>query len=105
MVLFGSRARGDGAPDSDIDVMVVIAEENRELRRALLDIAYGISWEYGCWLVPPICSERETCTAPSAGTTLSTQASEGKGFRLPGEAHGHARYKTEEPQEMYWEPE
>lgn len=59
VVLFGSRARGDGAPDSDIDVMVVVAEENRELRKALLDIAYDVSWEYGCWLVPAICPERE----------------------------------------------
>lgn len=59
VVLFGSRARGDGAPDSDIDVMVVVDEENRELRRTLLDIAYDLSWEYGCWLVPALCPEKE----------------------------------------------
>lgn len=59
MVLFGSRARGDSAPDSDIDVMVVVTEESKELRKALLDIAYDLSWEYGCWLVPAICPERE----------------------------------------------
>lgn len=59
VVLFGSRARGDSAPDSDIDVMVVVTEESKELRKALLDIAYDLSWEYGCWLVPAICPERE----------------------------------------------
>lgn len=59
MVLFGSRARGDAAPDSHIDVMVVVAEGSRELRKTLLDIAYDLSWEYGCWLVPAICPESE----------------------------------------------
>lgn len=59
VVLFGSRARGDGTPDSDIDVMVVVAEESRELRKALVDIAYDVSWEHECWLVPAICPERE----------------------------------------------
>ena len=59
VTLFGSRARGDAAQDSDIDVMVVVAEENRELRKTLLDIAYDLSWERGCWLVPAICPEKE----------------------------------------------
>lgn len=59
VVLFGSRARGDASPDSDIDVMVVVSEESEELWRALVDAAYDISWERDCWLVPAICPEEE----------------------------------------------
>ena len=36
MVLFGSQARGDAAPDSDIDVMIVLAgplDHWREIQR------------------------------------------------------------------------
>ena len=59
VVLFGSRARGEAEPDSDIDVMVVVSEETGELSKVLLDIAYDLSCERGCWLVPAICPEKE----------------------------------------------
>jgi predicted nucleotidyltransferase len=41
--LFGSRARGDGRPDSDYDVLVLVRErtgEGREMERR----AYGTVW-------------------------------------------------------------
>jgi predicted nucleotidyltransferase len=46
-VLFGSRARGDARPDSDVDLLVVLDEvEDRtlaavEMRRAVADLPMG----------------------------------------------------------------
>jgi uncharacterized protein len=43
LYLFGSRARGDHRPDSDVDVAVVIADAGQELwieRNALSDLSY-----------------------------------------------------------------
>jgi predicted nucleotidyltransferase len=48
MVLFGSHARGDAEPGSDIDVLVVLAGEVRpgeEIERTADDVA-GLSLEY-----------------------------------------------------------
>jgi len=59
VVLFGSRARGDAGRDSDIDVLVVVRRETPELRRLLLDAAFEVSMERGCWLVPAICPADE----------------------------------------------
>lgn len=55
VVLFGSRARGDAERDSDVDMLVVVRRETPELRRLLLDAAFEVSMERGCWLVPAIC--------------------------------------------------
>ena len=46
IILFGSRARGDAAPDSDIDLMVLFSEvenpnqRSAELHAALVDFTY-----------------------------------------------------------------
>jgi predicted nucleotidyltransferase len=48
VILFGSRARGDNRPDSDIDIIVVFKKiQNRgerivEIRNAIGDAGYGI---------------------------------------------------------------
>jgi predicted nucleotidyltransferase len=35
--LFGSRARGEGTPESDLDVLVIIKEKNRALSRRIVE--------------------------------------------------------------------
>jgi len=35
MTLFGSKARGDSMPDSDIDILILTQDENRNLRREI----------------------------------------------------------------------
>jgi predicted nucleotidyltransferase len=44
-VLFGSRARGEGHEDSDLDVLVLIEQPTREERTRIIDEAYDIEIE------------------------------------------------------------
>ena len=58
VVLFGSRARGDAAPDSDYDVLVVLRGDVHpgDERSALGDALYRVCWEFdvvvSCHVVP-----------------------------------------------------
>lgn len=42
VTLFGSKARGDSDAESDIDLLVVVRDESRELRSALWRIASDV---------------------------------------------------------------
>lgn len=43
--VFGSRARGDAAPDSDLDVFIEVEEFTPELRRRISEIAWEVGFE------------------------------------------------------------
>jgi predicted nucleotidyltransferase len=58
IAIFGSKARGDSQPDSDIDVLVILDRENRELRRSILKKAARISLDYDVFLSPRIISQQ-----------------------------------------------
>ncbi|MFH1929570.1 MAG: nucleotidyltransferase domain-containing protein [Chloroflexota bacterium] len=53
-VLFGSKARGDSEPDSDIDILIVVDEESWTLRDAISAIAAQVSLEYGVLIGPRV---------------------------------------------------
>lgn len=60
MVLFGSRARGDADPDSDVDVLVVWAGEmDDETREHISDCAWQAGFEHGLVVVPVAFSRKE----------------------------------------------
>jgi predicted nucleotidyltransferase len=46
--LFGSKARGDGGPESDIDLLIVAADDGQDIDRNIsrltveVDLAYGV---------------------------------------------------------------
>ncbi len=46
VVLFGSKARGDASPDSDIDVLVVLTNDDPDLRSSVRQLAARVSLEY-----------------------------------------------------------
>jgi predicted nucleotidyltransferase len=45
LIVFGSRARGDAAPDSDLDVLVLVSQRTPALERRLEDTAYNLMWD------------------------------------------------------------
>ena len=54
--LFGSRARGEGRDDSDLDVLVVLRALERDERRAIIDLAADIGVDAGLVLSPHVVS-------------------------------------------------
>jgi len=46
VVLFGSKARGDAGPDSDIDVLVVLSDDDPHLCSNVRRLAARVSLEY-----------------------------------------------------------
>ena len=56
-ILFGSKARGDSTPDSDIDILVILREEEVQTRSQILTTASRISLDYDVLLNPVIVGE------------------------------------------------
>jgi predicted nucleotidyltransferase len=54
VALFGSKARGDSNLGSDIDVLVILSQEDRELRREILRQAARFSLKYDVLLSPRV---------------------------------------------------
>jgi uncharacterized protein len=54
--LFGSEARGDATPESDIDVLVVVQpdEERVRLEDRAIDIAFDVNLEFGVYISPRV---------------------------------------------------
>jgi uncharacterized protein len=50
--LFGSRARGEGTPDSDLDVALIVTDAGRERRGEIYDQAFDIGLAHGVSLAP-----------------------------------------------------
>lgn len=46
MILYGSRARGDAAEDSDLDLVALVDENTPELEQKLDEIAYSVMWDH-----------------------------------------------------------
>ena len=58
VALFGSKARGDSGSDSDIDVLVILRDEDRQLRREILVQAARLSLKYDVYLSPRVIGEK-----------------------------------------------
>jgi predicted nucleotidyltransferase len=52
VTLFGSRARGEGRDDSDLDVLVRLRDATREDRRVLQDLAFDLGLDQGLVISP-----------------------------------------------------
>ena len=57
--LFGSRARGEGTEESDLDVLVLVQNKNRLLCRRIVEESLDIDLAYDTNLAPTILSAQE----------------------------------------------
>jgi uncharacterized protein len=57
--LFGSRARGEGRADSDLDVLVLIDRLTPRERRAVQDLAFDVGLSSGLVLSPLVYDSRQ----------------------------------------------
>ncbi len=62
--LFGSRARGTGRDDSDLDIFVSLRAANRGDKTAIFDHGFDVGLEYGLTL-SPLVGSAETWRADS----------------------------------------
>ena len=46
LIIFGSRARGEALPDSDLDVVALVDEKTDSIQRKMGDIIYDVMLEH-----------------------------------------------------------
>ena len=79
--LFGSKARGDDRPDSDIDVLVVTQEDDWKLKEEIGKVATFILLEEGVYLSLKVFGEKSYDRLTRlASPFLKNIAREGKAF-------------------------
>ena len=71
LVLFGSRARGDADPDSDMDVLVVVDELTKEVEDYISDCAWEACFKHGIVMVPVVFSTDEWDRGPERSSLLA----------------------------------
>ena len=79
--LFGSRARGDADPDSDMDVLVIVDDLSPELEDYISECAWEAGFEYGIVLVPVVFTRDEWENGPERYSLLA-EAIRAEGVRL-----------------------
>ncbi len=62
--LFGSKARGESTQESDLDVMIEIAESNYDIRSQIYDIIFEINLENDTFISSTIFSKKELEDGP-----------------------------------------
>jgi predicted nucleotidyltransferase len=82
VILFGSRARGDAAPDSDMDVLVILDEPvSRQSRKIVSDQAWETGFEAGVVVVSVVVSRDSWENGPNRASLLAMAVRE-EGMRI-----------------------
>ncbi|UCE04322.1 MAG: nucleotidyltransferase domain-containing protein [bacterium] len=71
VVLFGSRARGDADPGSDMDVLVIVEELKDETQDYISECAWEAGFEHGIILVPVVFSKDDWENGPERYSLLA----------------------------------
>ncbi len=72
LILFGSRARGDALPDSDMDVIVIVddVDEDGTIQDAVSSCAWEVGLENGVLIVPILYSRSDWEQSPERSSLL-----------------------------------
>jgi len=79
--LFGSKARGDARPDSDLDVLVVVAGDRVGAEDRAIDIAFDVNVASDLYISPRVVTA-ESLADPVWRTTLFVQTVAREGVAL-----------------------
>jgi hypothetical protein len=71
VILFGSRARGDAEPDSDMDVLVIVDEITEEKEDYISECAWKAGFEHGIVIVPVVYTVNEWERGPERFSLLA----------------------------------
>lgn len=64
VIVYGSRARGDNEPDSDMDVCILVDNFNKTIRDKVFTISWELSLEQGVVITPLIFGQKEWQDSP-----------------------------------------
>lgn len=82
MFVFGSRARGDADPDSDLDVVVILEDSSsQESHNLVSECAWEAGFDQGMVIVPVVFSRDEWENGPERSSLLA-QAVEREGIAV-----------------------
>ncbi|MBN1359618.1 MAG: nucleotidyltransferase domain-containing protein [Sedimentisphaerales bacterium] len=70
VVVYGSKARGDDAPDSDIDVMIVLDEYTPETEAVIDELVYDVNLAHDCLISTVLFGRQELEQGPLAESPL-----------------------------------
>ena len=71
LILFGSRARGDADPDSDLDVLVILDSQPTDTGGDLIsECAWEAGFDHGLVVVPIVFAKREWEEGPERYSLL-----------------------------------
>jgi predicted nucleotidyltransferase len=79
--LFGSKARGDARPDSDLDVLVVVGDDRVRAEDLAVDIAFDVNVASDLYISPRVVTA-ESLADPVWRTTLFVQTVTREGVAL-----------------------
>jgi len=70
MIAFGSRARGDAGPDSDLDVLTLLDWTSSELERRVSHFAWEVGFEADVIIQPVVMTYRQAREGPEKSSLL-----------------------------------
>jgi len=68
--LYGSKARGEGRPDSDMDVMIELPDYDRAIVEEIDDIVYRINLEYDVFISALVFGKDELENGPMSESPI-----------------------------------
>lgn len=68
--IFGSKIRGDDTAQSDIDLMIELAEVTPEIESEIYDMAFDVNLENDCFISVVIFSKNEIETGPMSQSPI-----------------------------------